>query len=373
MKLVPYTNLPNAIPAVALASVNVTVMFGPKIQLAAVLAVLAVFIRYLKIDFRAAAIPLLYLTVCVGIGVWYYGTHQAVIKAAKLSLFFLASAMTVRGISEDKSFSALVALRVFLGLCALNFAYAAATGQEVFRAEHFIEFSIYSAYTIAILYYLARARLTLFDRGCAWIAALLCGSTTALAVLILAEIVGRRFKPRLILGSIAFAPVGLFVLDFLMKVRGKELTLEYLATSDRARIYTAFFETTLPSFSPLNWLFGFGVGRPLHDLITADEVFNSYLARVGEGEIYSFCLHNEALHVLCDYGLVGIVLVLVRMFANCKGPVLILLGVCMMTNAYIYSFSGALIASSLFNQRPLRLRKKKTAHLTQERLKPYHA
>ena len=85
-----------------------------------------------------------------------------------------------------------------------------------------------------------------------------------------------------------------------------------------------------------------------------DKGFNGYLQRLGEGEIYAFCLHNEALRILCDFGLVGLALVALRLWANCSAPVLLLLGVCMVTNSYLYSFSGALIASSLFNPKPVK-------------------
>lgn len=363
MKVIPYTSLPAAIPAIALVAVNATAMLGPAIQLVSVLIVFACSIRYLQIDLRWSWILLAYIGLMLVLGAVNYGAHQAVIKAGKLGLFCLASALAVRGSTGDKSFPALVALRAFLGLCGLNFFYAAATGNEIFRASHFIEFSIYSAYTIALLVYLARPRLTIVDRGMAWGFALLCGSTTGLFILILAEIVGRRFQPRVILGSLALAPFGFLALNFLMKARGKELSIEFLANSDRARIIKTFYETTMQTFTSMDWVFGIGVGKPFHEFITTDIYFDNYLKRVGEGEIYSFCLHNEALRILCDFGMVGLLLVGLRLFANCRFPVLILLGICMLTNSYLYSFSGALIASSLFNPKPIRSAKKESEAL----------
>ena len=81
-------------------------------------------------------------------------------------------------------------------------------------------------------------------------------------------------------------------------------------------------------------------------------MFDAYLERLGEGEIYSFCLHNEPLRILSDFGLIGLLLVVLRLCANCPKPVLVMLGISMLTNSYLYSFSGALIASRLFNPQP---------------------
>ncbi|NNE93512.1 MAG: hypothetical protein HKN23_17840 [Verrucomicrobiales bacterium] len=356
MKLIPYTDIRNAIPAIALVAANVTVMAGPKVQLVAILAVFALFFRYLEID-RKGVVLIGYVCLILGIGFLTYGGHHAVVKAGKLALFCLASALAVRGSGDgDKSFPALVALRAFFGLCAANFLYAAATGNKVFRADHFIEFSIYSSYTIGLLVYLARPRLTLSDRGLAWVFALLCGSTTGLVVLILADLIGRKWKPKFVIGSACVAPFAVFALHRLMEARGKELSLEFLANSDRAVLLRTFYDTTLQTFSKTDWLFGVGVGRPFHEFITPDRGFDGYLYRLGEDGIYSFCLHNEAARILCDFGLVGLLLVGLRLFANCRLPVLVLLGLCMLTNSYLYSFSGALIASSLFNPKPARLR-----------------
>ena len=62
-------------------------------------------------------------------------------------------------------------------------------------------------------------------------------------------------------------------------------------------------------------------------------------------------------------------LVVQRLWANCPLPVLILLGVSMLTNSYLYSFSGALIASSLFNTKAIAQRHS----LPQTELSPAHA
>ncbi len=353
MKLIPYTNLSNAVPAMALVAANVTVMYGPTVQLAAVLAVLLVAAPKLKPDLSPLSVALiLYIAICLGAAVLSYGMHQAVVKAGKIALFGLVSMLAVRSATADDRFPALVALRALLGLCMLNFLYAIATGGAVFRGAYLIEFSIYSSYTIAILIYLARPHLTAFDRAAAVVFSVLCGSTMGLLLLILAELVGRRPKPRTLICAAALAPIGIALLSFLMQVRDKEFTWEFFATSDRALLLTTYVDTTLPTFSASDWLFGLGAGQPLHHFITPDSGFNGYILRLGEGEIFSFCLHNEPLRILTDFGMVGLLLIVARLWANCSGPVLFLLGVCMLTNSYIYSFSGALIASTLFNPKP---------------------
>jgi len=349
VKLVPYPSWRAAIPALALVAVNGTAMLGPAVQLAAGLLVLMLAFKDLQVDLRNSWLLLGYVAIVLGIGVLTFGPHQAVVKAGKLAFFCLASVLTVRGASSENHFPALLALRAFLALCVANFLLAGVIGGGVFRASHLIEFSIYSSYTIAFLIYLARPHLTLADRGLAWVCSLMCGSTMGILLLILAEIVGRRIRLRTAFAAVVAAPFGLLALNFLMTVRGKELSWAYLANSDRARILTTFYDTIVPTFSLSNWLFGIGVGEPMHRFISTDSVFDNYLKRVGEGEIYSFCLHNEPLRILCDFGLVGLLLVVLRLCANCSLPMLFLLGVSMLTNSYLYSFSGALIASSLFN------------------------
>lgn len=371
MKLIPYPSWRASIPALALVSVNVTAMLGPAVQLAAGLLVLLLAAKDLRIDLRNSWLLLGYVALLLGLGVLAFGPHQAVVKAGKLAFFCLASALSVRGASPENRFPALLALRAFLALCVANFLFAAATGGEIFRAAHLIEFSIYSAYTIAILVYMARPHLTLADRGLAWVCLLLCGSTMGVLLLILAEVVGRRMRPRTVFAALAAAPFGLVALNFLMSVRGKELSWAYLASSDRARIMTSFYDTIVPTFSASNWMFGIGVGEPLHRFVSPDSVFDHYLQRVGEGEIYAFCLHNEPLRILCDFGFVGLLLVGLRLWANCPLPVLILLGVSMLTNSYLYSFSGALIASSLFNTKAIAQRHRH--NLPESELSPAHA
>lgn len=352
MKLIPYTSLSASIPAMFLVAANATTMLGPSIQIASILALILVLLPHLKVDLRGSWLLIIYVAVCLVIGFHRYGADQAVIKAGKLVLFCVASTLSVRGFSQDQGFSALVALRCFFVLCTLNFGFAAMTGDDIFRADHFIEFSIYSSYSIALLVYLARPYLTPGDRVLAWAFSLLCGSTTGLLVLILAEIVGRRWRPRTVFAVLVFAPLGLAALQFLMEVREKDLSLEFLLTSDRARLLTTFSETTLRTFTLSNWAFGLGPGKPLHEFISSDEGFDGYLKRLGEGAVYAFCLHNEPLRILCDFGLVGLFLVGLRLWTNCPGPFLVLLGICLMTNSYLYSFSGALIASSLFLPKP---------------------
>ncbi len=369
VKLVPYPSWRAAIPALALVAVNGTAMLGPAVQLAAGMFVLMLAFKDLQVDLRNSWLLLAYVAIMLGIGVLAFGPHQAVVKAGKIAFFCLASVLSVRGASSDNRFPALLALRAFLALCVANFLLAAVIGGGVFRASHLIEFSIYSSYTIAFLIYMARPHLTVADRGVAWACSLMCGSTMGIMLLILAEIVGRRIRLRTAFAALVAAPFGLVALNFLMTVRGKELSWAYLASSDRAKILTTFFDTIVPTFSASNWLFGIGVGAPLHRFVSTDSVFDNYLKRVGEGEIYSFCLHNEPLRILCDFGLVGLLLIVLRLCANCSIPVLILLGISMMTNSYLYSFSGALIASSLFNA------KVKVAHesTAKAQLYPAHA
>lgn len=358
MRLLPYPSLRNAVPALTLVAVNITNMGGPTLQLAAVLGVLALCLPLLKADFQLSWVLLLgWVGVCLVFAVSKYGVHHSVIKAGKLCLFCLVSGLSVRGSNEDKTFPALLALRAFFCLCALNFLYGATLGDKVFRGDYFIEFSIYSSYTIAILYYLARPRLTIGDRLLAFLFSMLCGSTTGLLTLVLAEVVGRNLRPRFLLAGIVGTPIAFIALNFLMEARGKSLTLDYLMTSDRARLMTTFYDTTLQTFSLHDWIVGKGVGRPFHEFITTDEGFDGYLHRLGEDGIYSFCLHNEAARILCDFGLVGLLLIGFRLWVTCPRPVLILLAICMVTNSYLYSFSGALVASSLFNSIPNRKRR----------------
>lgn len=355
MKLLPYTSPAAALPAITLVAANGAAYFGPAAQLGAVLLVLLAGFRILKVDANPAGwILMVYIAICLALAFAAHGGHHAVIKAGKLGLFCLASLLSVRGANFESGFPAIVGLRAFFGLCLLNFSYAAAIGGPVFRAAHFIEYSIYSAYTIAILVHLARPRITWFDRGAAWGFCLLCGSTMGLLLLMLAELVGRRLRPRTLVGLILLAPFGLAVLNFMFETRGKEMSLAYLLQSDRGVLVSTFYASILPYFTVSDWVFGLGAGEPLHRFITADAGFNGYLQRLGEDGIYSFCLHNEALRILTDFGLVGLLLVILRLRANCSMPVLVLLAICMVTNSYLYAFSGALVASSLFNPNPKR-------------------
>lgn len=335
-----------------LVAVNATNLFGPPVQLLAIAALLALVWRHLEIEVGFSWLWAGYFLVCIGAGVVAYGVDQAVIKAGKLGLFLVASFLTVKGARDDNRFPALLALRAMVGLGFLNLLYAVALGHHVFRADYLLEFSIYSSYTIAILIYLARPELKPLDRILAYFILVMCGSTMGLLLLIVAEILGRRLRPVTVMGLAALAPVGLVALNFLMKARGKSLTWDYLANSDRSVLLTTFFETTLPSLSGWQWLFGMGVGAPLHHFITANSGFNAYLVRLGEGGVYSFCLHNEALRIFCDFGLLGLFFVVARLTSVCSRPVILLLGIGMVTNSYLYSFSGALLASGLFNPKP---------------------
>ncbi|MAS96274.1 MAG: hypothetical protein CMO55_23980 [Verrucomicrobiales bacterium] len=350
---IPYANVKACIPAAVLVAVNVTNLFGPTVQLFAVVALLFVFSGHLKLEMGRSWVWVLYFLVCIAVGILAYGPHQAVIKAGKLILFVGASFLTVRGAHDGNRFPALLALRAFLVLCFLNVGYAIAVGESVFRAGFLIEFSIYSSYTIAILVYLARPELKVYDRVLAYSFLALCGSTMGMLLLIAAEFVGRKFRPRTIVALVASLPIGLWALNLLMNIRGKALSLDYLATSDRANLLMTFWDTTLHSLTFVQWVFGVGVGSPLHHFLTPNSGFNEYLLDLGEDGIYSFCLHNEVLRILCDFGLVGLFIVVARLTTVCSKPVLLLLAIGMITNSYLYSFSGALIASGLFNPKPL--------------------
>lgn len=336
-----------------LVAVNVTNLFGPTVQLFAVSLLLLLVSSHLKLEVGISWLWIAYFVVCIGAGVYVYGPHQAVIKAGKLILFLGASFLTVRGAHDGNRFPALLALRAFLVLCFANVGYAIAVGDSVFRADYLIEFSIYSSYTIAILVYLARPELRVLDRILAYAFLFLCGSTMGLLLLMAAEVVGRKLKAVTVASLVACTPVALWSLNWLMEVRGKALSWDYLATSDRGNLLTTFWDTTLHSLTFVQWIFGVGVGTPLHHFLTPNRGFNEYLLDLGEDGIYSFCLHNEVLRILCDFGLVGLLIVVARLTSVCSRPVLILLGIGMLTNSYLYSFSGALIASGLFNPKPL--------------------
>lgn len=350
---IPYANVKACIPAAVLVAVNVTNFLGPTAQLLSVVALLVIFSGHLKVDVGRSWVWVAYFLVCIAAGLVVYGPHQAVIKAGKLILFVGASFLTIQGAHDGNRFPALLALRAFLVLCFLNVIYAVAVGESIFRAGFLIEFSIYSSYTIAILVFLARPELKIHDRVFAYAFLVLCGSTMGLLLLIAAELAGRKPRARTIAVLAAALPLGLWALNFLMNVRGKSLSLDYLATSDRANLLSTFRDTTLHSLTFVQWLFGVGVGAPLHHFLTPNSGFNEYLLDLGEDGIYSFCLHNEVLRILCDFGLVGLFIVVARLTTVCSKPVLILLGIGMITNSYLYSFSGALIASGLFNPKPL--------------------
>lgn len=366
--VIPCTTFRTALPALALVSVNCTNFLGPPAQLAAVTGVLVLGFRELKFDVKG--LPLLaYIGIALVFAFATYGPHQAVIKGAKLLLFCLASCLSVRGATAENSFPALLALRAFLLLCAANLAFAVATGGLIFRGDYLIEFSIYSSYTLAFLLRFARDRLTLADRLATYGFCVLCGSTMGLFVLLIGEVLGRKLSVLRMLGILALLPPAWLALEWLMEVREKEMSLEYLATSDRGMILKTFSEVVLPTFSAQELIFGKGVGTPLHQFVSMDPVFDQYLKEVGEGAIYAFCLHNEPLRLLCDYGLVGLALVCLRLWRNCSRPVpvLLMLAACMMTNSYLYSFSGALIASSLFNTRPAPMPRATVARTTRGR------
>ncbi|MEM6279265.1 MAG: hypothetical protein AAF733_07290 [Verrucomicrobiota bacterium] len=348
---IPYANLRALLPALVLVSVNVTSQLGPIVQLFAVAVILVILSGHIQIERSLAWVALFYFLACIFLGYLAYGPHQAVLKAGKLFLFVTASLLTVKGASTGNRLPALIALRAFLCLCAANALLALAMGDSIFRAYYLIEYSIYSAYTISILVFLARPLLTVPDRITAYVFLALCGSTMGLLLLLIAEVIGRKLRPRMILGLSALAPVGILALHFLMEFRGKSLTLEYLLESDRGNLFSTFFDTTATAFTFSNWIFGRGVGTPLHHFITPDRGFNDYLIRLGEGEVFSFCLHNEALRILCDFGLFGLLIVGLRLWKVCPIPVLALLVIGMLTNSYLYSFSGALIASGLFHPR----------------------
>ncbi len=336
-----------------LVAVNVTVMLGPKVQIVALAAVLFTCAGHLALtDSVNARILTLYVFVCLLVGVLSYGPHLSVMRAGKLILLGVLSMLTIRK-SVSPHFTALIALRAFFGLCFINVIYAIVTGDDVFRGNYFIEYSINSSYTIAILCYLARPGLKFYDRILAWVFIIQCGSTTGMLVLILAEVVGRKISPKMAIGSALMIPFAIISLSQLMKARGKELTLEYLVNSDRGVLLSTFSQTVIPDFKAWNWLTGMGVGYPMHQYITHDVHFTNYLKRLGDGEVYSFCLHIETIRILSDFGLIGLLLVGLQLWRNCPLPLLFLICVCMLTNTFVYNFSGVLIASTIFNQTAL--------------------
>jgi len=363
MKVLPYTSVPNMFPAACLVTVNATVFFGPKVQLVALMALMVGCARHIALNQSInARLLFVYLFTFIVLGFLEQGNTSGFTRSAKLLLFALLSMITLRSpVSSD--FTALVALRAFFGLCMVNLLYAVGTGGEIFRASHFIEYSINSSYTIALLCYLARPRLKVYDRVFAWLFVIQMGSTTGMFVLILSELVGRKFSPKVLIASAVMAPFAFIALAGLMEIRGKEVSLEYLMNSDRAVLLSTFFTTLTPNFSLIDWMTGFGVGTPLHAYTPDDIHFANYLKRLGDGEIFAFCLHIEGIRVLTDFGLIGIFLIGIQLSRNCPPGLLFLVCVCMLTNTFVYNSSGALIASTIFNQVAMRSSKSRSAQL----------
>ena len=352
LRVLPYPSFYIAIPALALVAVNSTISLGPTVQALALASVFVVSHKHFNIEWRPALVLCPYIFLALLAGVITYGFDQSIFKAGKLALFAIAAVLTLNYSAEQRVFAAHCALRAFLILCFFNFTISAAIGIEVFRSQLLIEHSIYSGYNIAFLVFLARSRLTIFDRGFAFVFSFLCGSTVGMVLLILAEIIGRRITPFTVMAGILGAPAAWIIIDKIFEARNKELTIEYLIGSDRGVLIQTFFEKTIHDFSWFNWIVGLGVGAPLHSYVTGDHAYDGYLEKLGGGAVYAFCLHNEALRILCDFGLVGLVLITWRLFSYSSISMLILLGLSMITNSYLYCFSGAIIASNILRSKP---------------------
>jgi hypothetical protein len=95
-----------------------------------------------------------------------------------------------------------------------------------------------------------------------------------------------------------------------------------------------------------NWLFGYGTGRPLtgYGATFTDIGFSRwFLESFLDGEVYAYSLHNEFFRLIIDYGIIGLVLIILLLFKTCPKRLILVLGIGLLTNSYLFTLSGAVV------------------------------
>lgn len=136
--------------------------------------------------------------------------------------------------------------------------------------------------------------------------------------------------------------------------RGRKLADGGIWTIDRVLITRSVINYTGKNFQLFNYLFGFGIGKPLDNFriispVTSEKVtgFINWYMSVNQNGVYPFSFHNEFLRIFYNFGFIGLGLILIFLYKNLNRETLIILLLTCLTNTIIYSTIGLFTLSFL--------------------------
>lgn len=139
-----------------------------------------------------------------------------------------------------------------------------------------------------------------------------------------------------------------YVTDF----RGREIADGGFWEIDRVILINSLNRFIIEEFSLFNYIFGYGIGRPLSDFqlitrISNNEVngFVQWFNDFSSGGVFPFSFHNEFARIFFNFGLIGIILIFFFLYSYLDKTTFFVLIIACITNTIIYSTVGLFVLS----------------------------
>jgi hypothetical protein len=258
---------------------------------------------------------------------WMFGELKILgIVFIPLGFEFLFSYLKLK----DVNFIIGTKITIWFYFLLLGFRYVA-FGQ--LRLQDQFGFSIYVSYCFTVLAVATSLGIGIFPKLAVMVIDLLLGSRTGLV----AFVISISLSAKTLFGNLVRLAIGAPIVlglafVYSSQVRGQDLSdTENL---DRVNLVNGTREFIDKEFKTLDWLIGYGPGKEMKGFTTHSglDYFVDVFAPDG---VYSYVVHNEYLRLFLDFGLVGIILILI--YLGKKEPYfLIPILIAMLTNSILY-------------------------------------
>ncbi|MGG0750485.1 hypothetical protein ABE107_15455 [Priestia megaterium] len=219
-----------------------------------------------------------------------------------------------------------------------------------FRYTGFFQHSIYISIILVLLYSYLYNEVSFIWKALTFGVVIFLGSSSGVFIFIIATLIKLRINT--IIKLLTSIPLFSFAYWYIVQFRGRQLFGDKFFEIDRVRIISSVVYNASKEFNLSNYLFGWGIGRQLNNFyllfhaVSLESIgFEKWFEAFTWRGVYSFAFHNEILRIFFDFGLIGLIVIILYIYKRVSKEMFLLLSIACLTNTIIYSTPGLFILS----------------------------
>lgn len=218
------------------------------------------------------------------------------------------------------------------------------------RYTGILDFSIYLSVSLVLFMSYLYRELSWKWLSITLLNVIMLGSSNGLLIYIIVFVLksGKPLWSKIIPSVTSLFYLYWYITDF----RGREIADGAFWEVDRVLLITSLNRYTIREFNLFNYLFGYGIGRPLENFqivsrVSNDQIngFINWFNDFSYNGVYPFSFHNEFSRIFYNFGLIGLVLIYYYLYKYLDKTTFFVLIVACITNTIIYSTVGLFILS----------------------------